>query len=277
MKHLLILFAMCLAWNVNAQIIRGHQNFEFTVTTLDRETLEPIDNVQLGLYKRDSGEFVSSAYTDENGVAVFFIDPKTDYVVESCKKLFITHPAEIYSCHTDGKVFCAQGFGGLAYADGGGHDKPHAMLNSELLIDSIVVGKTFSLDDVYYDYDRWALRKSSRKELNKLVDIMNAHPSLTIELASHTDSRGSVDYNQNLSQQRAESCYNYLIENGISSDRIFPVGYGESTLLNECADGISCGESAHQINRRTEFTLLSFEGTDCNDSGFSSNTLAIAK
>jgi len=85
---------------------------------------------------------------------------------------------------------------------------------------------------------------------------MNDYPDMIIELSSHTDSRGSNAYNATLSQCRADAAVDYIVGKGISISRIVPKGYGESRLVNECADGVNCSEPKHQENRRTEFNIL---------------------
>jgi outer membrane protein OmpA-like peptidoglycan-associated protein len=92
---------------------------------------------------------------------------------------------------------------------------------------------------------------------------MKRNKSITIELSSHTDSRASESYNNDLSQKRAQSCYDYIVSKGISSDRVRPKGYGESKLLNECKDGIECDEQQHQKNRRTEIEILRYTPIEC--------------
>jgi outer membrane protein OmpA-like peptidoglycan-associated protein len=86
---------------------------------------------------------------------------------------------------------------------------------------------------------------------------MKEHPELKVELSSHTDSRGSIAYNDKLSNNRSSSCVDYIISKGISSKMISAKGYGESMLLNQCKDGVQCSDEEHQLNRRTELKLLS--------------------
>jgi outer membrane protein OmpA-like peptidoglycan-associated protein len=93
--------------------------------------------------------------------------------------------------------------------------------------------------------------------LDSLVLILNNNPTITIELASHTDSRSDENYNLKLSQKRAQSCVDYLLKKGITKARLTAVGYGESKLINDCADGVDCSEEQHQENRRTTFRVLS--------------------
>jgi outer membrane protein OmpA-like peptidoglycan-associated protein len=117
-------------------------------------------------------------------------------------------------------------------------------------------GNSFiNLDMVLYDYNKWDLRPESIIELDKLVKYMKSN-DLKVELSSHTDSRGEDVYNEWLSQQRSNSCVNYIISKGISSTRIIAKGYGEYRLKNRCANEVECTEEEHQQNRRTELRIL---------------------
>ena len=119
-------------------------------------------------------------------------------------------------------------------------------------------GKTFRLKPIFYDFDKFNIRKDASVILDELVRTLYENSTLKIELASHTDSRGSNEYNLNLSQKRAQSVVDYLVGRGISRDRLVAKGYGETRLINKCADGVDCSEAEHQENRRTEFTVLSW-------------------
>jgi len=118
-------------------------------------------------------------------------------------------------------------------------------------------GKTFKLENIHYDFDKFNIRKDAEYILNGLLRIMHENPTLTIELASHTDSRGNDDYNLNLSQQRAQAAVDYLVSRGISRNRMEAKGYGETRLIYG-KDGAPCTEAQHQLNRRTEFTIVSY-------------------
>ncbi len=134
------------------------------------------------------------------------------------------------------------------------------------------------VDNIFFDFDKATLREESLIALDKLVTVLNDNPNITIELSSHTDCRGSDAYNKRLSQQRAESCVNYLIDKGIAPDRLVPIGYGEERpkkvrkKLTEKVTWLKEGdviteeyikeldaekqEICHQLNRRTEFLVL---------------------
>ena len=110
---------------------------------------------------------------------------------------------------------------------------------------------------VYYELGSARLTSASKKVIDeRLLTILNDKP-VSIEIMSHTDSRGNDDFNQSLSQQRANSVVNYLVSKGISRSRLSAKGYGESRLANRCANGVDCSENQHQQNRRTEFRVLS--------------------
>ncbi len=113
------------------------------------------------------------------------------------------------------------------------------------------------LNNIQYDYDKCDIKPRAAQELDRLVKLMVDYPDMRIELSSHTDARGSDEYNQKLSQCRAESAVTYLRSKGISGDRLLAKGYGETRLLNRCGNGVTCSEAEHQENRRTEFAILS--------------------
>ena len=134
------------------------------------------------------------------------------------------------------------------------------------------------IDNIFYEFGKARLLPSSAHALDSLVTMLNDNPNITIELSAHTDFRGSNEFNQKLSQQRAESVVNYLISKGIAADRLTPVGYGEENpkrirkkvadhypWLNE-GDVLTEAfisklkpdeqETANALNRRTEFKVL---------------------
>lgn len=117
------------------------------------------------------------------------------------------------------------------------------------------------LNTIYFDFDRYNIRPDAARELHKIINLMtDQYPNMTIKVASHTDSRGSKSYNDRLSIDRANSTYEYLINNGLNKDRVLAHdGYGEHRLTNGCSDGVHCEEPEHQLNRRTDFTVIKME------------------
>ena len=122
--------------------------------------------------------------------------------------------------------------------------------------DKFEPGKTYVLKNIYYDFDKSNIRPDAARELDKLLAILKENPGISIELGSHTDSRGADQYNQWLSQKRANAAAQYLIDHGIDHSRIIAKGYGETMLLNKCGNGVKCSHAEHQLNRRTEFKII---------------------
>ena len=117
------------------------------------------------------------------------------------------------------------------------------------------VGQLFTLENVYYDYDKADIRPDAALDLDRVVSAMRQYPTLEVELSSHTDARGSASYNLQLSQRRADAAVRYIVSQGIPARRLVSRGYGETQLINDCANGIRCPDQSHQQNRRTEVRI----------------------
>ncbi len=116
--------------------------------------------------------------------------------------------------------------------------------------------RCINVEPIYFNYDTSYIRGDAAIELDKVVAAMHKYPNIIIQATSHTDSRAPYNYNRNLSNRRAAATKNYIVSRGISRSRITAIGYGESQLVNECADNIPCSEEKHQANRRTEFIVI---------------------
>ncbi len=125
----------------------------------------------------------------------------------------------------------------------------------EIVLDKIYRNREIVLENIYYDYDKWDIRPDAEPTLNRLASVLQHNPDIRIQLGSHTDCRGNDNYNQNLSQRRAQSAVNYLISKGIDASRLSAIGYGESQPAVGCACA-QCTESEHQANRRTTFKVV---------------------
>ncbi len=124
------------------------------------------------------------------------------------------------------------------------------------LTDVIKVGAVIRLPNIYYHFNDPDIRPDGRQDLDALVDLMRRFELLRIEIAAHTDARGSSPYNQQLSQARANNLLEYIADKGIARNRMGAKGYGETVLKNRCADGINCNEAEHRQNRRVEIKIL---------------------
>ncbi len=116
--------------------------------------------------------------------------------------------------------------------------------------------KVLELTPIYFDLNSSYISKSAYPELNKVVDYMSRRPDIKIAVGSHTDSREGDQYNMWLSRRRAMRTVEYITSKGIDPSRISGKGYGETQLLNKCANGVRCYESQHQLNRRSEFIVI---------------------
>ncbi|MFN3940006.1 MAG: OmpA family protein, partial [Chitinophagales bacterium] len=126
----------------------------------------------------------------------------------------------------------------------------------DIFIEPIPIKKEIEVKNIYYELDKADLRPESFASLDSLYNVMKENPAIIAEIGSHTDSRGSDSYNLDLSQRRAQSVVNYLIAKGVDSARLVAKGYGETKLKNKCGNNVKCSEEEHQINRRTEFTII---------------------
>jgi peptidoglycan-associated lipoprotein len=203
-----------------------------------------LDSARIRIYKLEAGleELITETYTQNGVFGPLAVEDDTDYLVLADKNEFLTK---------------REGFSMF------GRTIPQILLkkpvtdttfNVNLTLDQVFIGKTFRLENIYYDLDKFDIRADAAVELDKLVQILKDNPTIKIELGSHTDSRGSDIYNIRLSQKRAESVINYLAIKGISKERLVARGYGETELLVANAKS----EEEHQINRRTEFKVTEF-------------------
>ncbi len=118
--------------------------------------------------------------------------------------------------------------------------------------------KINELGNVYFKLNSSYLTSNDKELLDKLVAIMNNEPNIIIKVTAHTDSRGTEQYNQWLSERRAERTVEYVISEGIAQDRISHEAFGETQLVNECSDGVRCTEAQHAKNRRSDFQIIKF-------------------
>ena len=134
-------------------------------------------------------------------------------------------------------------------------NNPVQTFEIEIVLDKIFLDKEIILENIYYDFDRDEIRDDAKPTLNELTRNLQLNPDIRIELASHTDCRGPDRYNEDLSQRRAQSAVNYLIENGIGAERLSARGFGENQPSVDCICA-RCTEEEHQENRRTTFKIL---------------------
>ncbi len=202
-----------------------------------KTTEKPLPEVSVTLYHK-SRVLQSKKLSDGEGQFSFEIDPGTTYKILGQKTAYYSDSLIVNTMER-------------RYSN----DTLRISLHLEPMFE---VGKKIVLEDIHYDFDKHNIREDAAGILNELSRIMRDYPSLEIELSSHTDSRGSDNYNMKLSDRRAKAAVDYLVSRGISRNRMQAKGYGESQLLNHCSDNVACTKEAHQENRRTEIKVLAF-------------------
>lgn len=129
----------------------------------------------------------------------------------------------------------------------------------EKTIKKVTIGddlaKVFDINVIYFDLNKSNIRQDAIIDLSKILDVMEQNPKIKIDIRSHTDSRQSHAYNEELSNNRAKATLEWLVEKGIDKSRLTAKGYGETQLKNRCSDGVECNEEDHQVNRRSEFII----------------------
>jgi outer membrane protein OmpA-like peptidoglycan-associated protein len=215
----------------------------------EKQTLKPMPGSTVFLLNTQT-EKVEVLKTDADGRFTALISKGVFYVVKGMENNYVSDCINFKFEISDTSRFV---------------DTPRDLLLDRLEVNKIfsVNNMDYSIETIYYDFDKWFIRSDAEKELDRLVQLMKENP-VSVELGSHTDSRGSFEYNIDLSQKRAESAVRYIVLQGISASRISAKGYGESQLMNECSDGVPCSPAKHQANRRTEFKVTGFSESEAN-------------
>lgn len=212
-----------------------------TVTTDDESGEEKIlEGVNVRLVYPEGQTTINSEETDAEGDFKFKVEGGTNYELIGEKEGYFTTRV---SFSTVGKTIPQEELKEMV---------TDTTFTTKLVLNKIVIDKPIVLENIYYEFDESFITDVAAVELDKLVKIMEDNPQISIELSSHTDARGDNDYNQELSQRRAESAVRYLVENGIAPGRITAKGYGEEQLIIKNA----LTEEQHEVNRRTEFKVV---------------------
>lgn len=207
--------------------------FKLEGTVYDRKTNQPVGNAVVTLTKQGGGNL--TAVTTSQGTFKFNLDQAADYTLKGEKANYSSDVVRVTTMNLNSS----------------------SMLVQDLFLETIVLNKPVRIENIYYDFDKSNIRPDAARELDKLVSTMKTNETIGVELSSYTDSRGPDVYNLWLSQKRANSAVQYIISRGIDQSRITGHGYGETQLLNRCANGVKCTEAMHQLNRRTTFKVVS--------------------
>ncbi len=158
----------------------------------------------------------------------------------------------------EGCILCFEGIGSVnpGVSDNLTEGNEYGVLLANVELDKIYEGKTIPISNINYQFGSAELDKRYEEGLLSLATVMSDNPDLTVEIGSHTDSRGSTERNNELSNERAINVVNFLTEHGVKRSRLIARGYGESKILNDCINGVECSDRDHRVNRRTELKVL---------------------
>lgn len=200
--------------------------------------IKPIENATIEMPRFDQvAESFQFLHTDKEGNTSTIIPKGSQFKIKVSKIGYLAGE-ETVNANMDGK------------------DGDTVVIQKVITLSKIYKNVEITLNNIYYDYDKWNIRADAAQSLDSLVDILVKNPTIKIQLSSHTDCRGKDTYNETLSQKRAESVVQYLIQKGIAADRLTAKGYGESMPIETC-ECTKCTEEQHQRNRRTTFKILS--------------------
>ena len=202
----------------------------------DKETKDPLPGAQVSLLD-ENNQLVSQTSAKNDGTYSFVGDCGTQYIVRGVKEGYKPYEKIIETPMLSGNVDVPLPLERI------GPCPPNDL------------GCKLNLQPIYFDFDKSNIRRDAEIELAKILAAMREYPELIIHIESHTDSRGNDSYNMALSERRAQSTLKWLVGKGIDANRLTAKGYGESQLVNQCSNGVSCTSEEHQLNRRSMFII----------------------
>ena len=207
------------------------EELDFKGKVVDKQTLKPIPDASIVMQQPQDG-YLELLVSNKNGGFEFSGEEGKKVKLEVSKEGYFTGKLDV--------------------------DKIDPGKEVVIKLDKIVLDQVLDIEPIYYDFDKWDITPRSEAILNKIIAIMKDNPDISIELKSHTDIRGSFEYNHNLSIKRANSAINYVVSNGIDRFRLTYSVFGETKVAVPCPPGEDCDEDVHSWNRRTEFKIISF-------------------
>ena len=214
-----------------------------TVTPTDAAGEEILGNTKVRLLDVKGDKLVSETFTGDDGSFKFQVFGEENYYLVAEKPDYFTTRIDFSTVgKTPDRETLTETITNINF-------------KTKISLDKIVMLKPIVMENIYYDLDKADIRPDAAIELDKLAQLMRDNPEIEIELASHTDDRAPDDYNLDLSDRRARSAVQYLVSQGINTTRMVARGYGETQLIIKNAGT----EEEHQINRRTEFKVTSYD------------------
>ncbi len=233
--------------------------FDATIAEMRESPDQMVDAIQgatVEIYNRTTQKSELTIKDDPDAFFNFTFERGNHYTILIRKEGFLTKRIEVY-VNVNGCIICVDGVRdvspGVVDNLAAGNNEGTLLANIEL--DHARLNKRIQIQNIYYDFDKWDIRADAAERLDNVVTLMKDNPGISVELGSHTDSRGNDDYNHVLSQRRAAAAVAYIISEGVDSSWITAQGYGEEQLVNRCRNGVVCSDEEHQQNRRTELRI----------------------
>lgn len=218
------------------------QKLKGVITDVDTNEILPGSKVELF---DDEMNKISETLADASALYFFEnLDCNKKFIVRASKEDFDTNEQQI-----------------TTLKDNNGETELNIALkrNKFLVTEGTDLAKVFDISIIYFDLDKWNIRPDAAKDLQKIIEVMKQYPTMKVDIRSHTDSRQTHRYNELLSERRAKSTMEFMLKNGIEKERLTAKGYGETQLVNDCADSVPCKEEQHQMNRRSEFIIVKID------------------
>lgn len=191
------------------------------------ETQKLINGVTVTLKNLTDGQ-IDSLQTSSDGTYAFPLAPNANYEIIAKMEGFLANGFEIDT---------------------------ENLFRGDLLNDILLEEEYVDKMIVYFDFDAARISRTDGTEMKHLIRTLKRFPESILNVAAHADSRGAIDYNKKLSQDRLNAIISYFKRNGIKASRIQGIAFGEELLLNQCSDGVQCEEEDHSKNRRAELKV----------------------
>ncbi|MCK0156725.1 OmpA family protein [Cellulophaga sp. F20128] len=219
--------------SIQKDLVYSDQNFIMKGVVIECNDITKIEGVNILLRDKVSSLQKNTISTLE-GEFTFYLNKTSIYILKGVKDGYFSNDIEV-----NAKNF---------------NRKESLFIDLEMCVDPC--GKAIKLTNINFELAKWNIDNNAQNSLQYIITLMKENSKIKVEMSSHTDSRGSKEFNQVLSQKRAQSTVDYIVSQGIDKDRLIARGAGETELLNYCMDFVSCTETEHAANRRTEFKII---------------------
>jgi outer membrane protein OmpA-like peptidoglycan-associated protein len=238
--------------------------YQFEITLADKKDsinhiVDAVIGAQIEVYNNTLEKEVLNIISNPTQEFNVNLEKGNHYTILVRKHGYLAKQMEVY-VNIKGCILCFEGISNVrpGVTENLTAQNEYGVLLANVEMEKVFSGKSFEIKNIIYDLNSANLQSSSKKELDKVINLLKYNPNLSIELGSHTDSRGTESVNLTLSERRAKSAVDYIVSDPlISRSKIIAKGYGEKVIINKCREGVICSEADHAVNRRTEVKVTS--------------------